>query len=539
MTKRLLAVLLVCVLAMTAMTACNNTETETGGTTTTTTAAGGDGTTTTTDDGIFDLGDDVFGTTTAASQDGETEDGTTTAASQNGDTTTAGKTTAGKTTAGKTTAGKTTTNKNDSGKKTTKTTKNTTKVQTQPSYSQVEDLSDLKDYEKDVYKKLPELKVDKEKKVVVLATSAASATPMMGRKYGLTVETVIVSPAELITKYITMVNKEEPPDVMIGNYNYTLISKGYVQAWDSYVDLTKSMWKAEKKVMDNFAVSKKHYLFVPKSHEGGAHLMYVVYNTGLMNEAGVTAPATLFAQNKWDWDAMIDTVDKLVGQGKSGAWLYNGPQAFVNSTGHDYVDFVNGRATNMLKNADVTRSIQAYSDLVAKKGVYTGNDAIDRLKAGSLGMIVGTQGTVMALEEEILKGKVDVTAFPRDPKKNEHYMPYMGNGFYLAKGAKHPNNAVAWMTCWHYEQDNDYRAAVNKDLQDRDAGGTPVKIFDKLRNIDEKVGGTMQTWDLFGSEAAVYISALGPALNAGSPWSLLSSELGPILNDGIRTFYGG
>ena len=36
-----------------------------------------------------------------------------------------------------------------------------------------------------------------------------------------------------------------------------------------------------------------------------------------------------------------------------------------------------------------------------------------------------------------------------------------------------------------------------------------------------------------------YISALGTGLNAGSPWSLLSSELSPLLDDGIRAFYGG
>ena len=114
----------------------------------------------------------------------------------------------------------------------------------------------------------------------------------------------------------------------------------------------------------------------------------------------------------------------------------------------------------------------------------------------------------------------------------------MGNGFYLAKGAKHPNNAVAWMTCWHYEQDAAYKKALNKELQADDLG-IPEKIYDALYNIDSNVNGTLQTWQLFGNAATVYISALGSGLNAGSPWSLLSSELSPILDDGIRAFYGG
>ena len=433
MTKRFLAIFLTGMLLFGMLTACGDKPPVESGTPTTTT---------TEDDGIFDLGDDAFGTTTTTGAQGDTD--TTTPTGSTGSTTGGTSQTTGKTTA--------------------KTTKKTSAKETNRTYDQVDNLNDLKEYEKAIYKKLPDLKTDAEKKVVVLSNSKAPESPMLGRKYGVSLETVVVSQSELVSKYVSMVNAETPPDVMIGNFNYTLISKGYVQAWDSYTDLKGSTWKKELPHMDNYAVGKKHYLFVPKDPNGGGHLMYVVYNAELMDEVGLTQPATLFAQKKWDWDAFLNTVEKLVGRGKSGVWMYNGPQAFVNSTGHDYVDFVNGRATNMLKSADITRSIQAYSDLVALGGVYGGNDAIERLSAGNLGMIVGTQGTVMALKDEILADKVNVTAFPRDPKKDEYYMPYMGNGFYLAKGAKHPNNAVAWMTCWHYEQDAAYKKALNKEL---------------------------------------------------------------------------
>lgn len=495
MTKRrILSMTLVGCMLSAMMTACG------GNSSSTDSSASGGGTTSTTkrDDGIFELNSDVF---SKPNSDPGSAPGS------------------------------------DPGSKPDNSTDTTSKV-TQPTYQQVENLDDLKSYERDVYQKLPELKTDVEKKLTILYNSEMSVSPMLTRKYGVSMETVVVPNAEMLNRYIAMVNADTPPDILVGNYNYTLISRGYVQAWDSYVDLKGSTWKDELPYMENYAVANKHYLFVPKDPNAGGHLMYVIYNAETIRENNLQSPGDLFAQNKWDWDAMANIAEKMTGNGRYGIAFYNGPQAFVNSTGHDYVDFVNGKAQNMLKNVDVTRAIQAYSDLVSHKAIYTGGNELEMLRRGNLAMAVGSQGGIMALKDEILAGKVGFTAFPRDPKKNDYYMPYMGNGFYLAKGAKHPNNAVAFMTTWHYEADSAYKAALNKELVSQGLG-TPEIIFNNLQAIDSKVKGTLQTWELFGSEATVYISALGTGLNAGSPWSLLSSELSPLLDDGIRTFYGG
>ena len=155
-------------------------------------------------------------------------------------------------------------------------------------------------------------------------------------------------------------------------------------------------------------------------------------------------------------------------------------------------------------------------------------------------MAVTTIGGVMAAKDQLLKGSCGFTAFPRDPQSNSYYMPYMANGFYLAKGAKHPNNAAAFLTTWHYEKTAEYRRELNKELlKSGDAKGMPEEIYNISADIDTKVKGTMQTWEMFGSEFGVYVSAVGSAINGGEPWSKIAAEFSPIADAGIKSFYGG
>ena len=63
-------------------------------------------------------------------------------------------------------------------------------------------------------------------------------------------------------------------------------------------------------------------------------------------------------------------------------WMYNGPQGLVNSTGHDYIDIVNGRPKSMVKDGNISRAMTLYSKLVTYKGIDMNNTTVTaRMKA--------------------------------------------------------------------------------------------------------------------------------------------------------------
>lgn len=503
-TKRILSLTLVCCLILTVLTACGK---EPGGSTvsgsSTTADVGSE------DNGIFELSSDIFGT--------DSGDVSSQTASKSEGTTSQGTASKGNTSQG------------------------TSSIR---EYDKVDekDISKLPQYVQNAYKQLPNRKTDSEKKLVIMNNEKMAESPLLGYKYGITMETITVPWTELLNRYIASVNANNPPDILIDSYSFTLISKQYVQAWDSYINLSDTMWSAEKPVNDNFAVGGKHYMLIPKDPATGGKVMYVLYNADMIKNAGLETPSELFAKNKWDWAAFTKIAEKLTNSNnkKFGAWLYNGPQAFVNSTGHDYIDFVGGKAKNMVKSAPVARAIQAYSDLVAKKAVYTGGNAEILVGRGDVAMAVTTIGGVMAVKDQILKGQCSFTALPKDPQADAHYMPYMANGFYLAKGAKHPNNAAAYMAAWHYEKTAEYRREHNQEaIASGDPKARPKQIFDIAEDIDNKVKGVMHTWDMFTSEYTVYVSAVGTAIAGGEPWSKIAAELSPLADAGIKAFYGG
>ena len=497
-TKRILSLMLACCLVLAVLTACKK---ETDGN-----ISSGSSMTANVeseDDGIIDLGSDIFGT--------ESESVSSQATTGSNGTTSKGGA-----------------------------------VSSQPpkEYEKVEttDISKLPQYIQKAYKQLSDLKTDSEKKLTIMYHEKMTESPLLGYKYGVTMETIVVPWTELMNRYIASVNANKGPDILIDDYNFTTISKQYVQAWDPYVNLSNSMWKEEKAINDTFAVGGKHYMFIPKDPSTAGHMMYVLYNADVIKNANLETPSALFEKGKWDWDAFGKIAEKLTNTTNKqyGAWLYNGPQAFVNSTGHDYIDFVNGRAKNMVKSAPVARAIQAYSDLIAKKTIYGGGNAETLVTRGDVAMAVTTIGGVMAAKDQILKGSCGFTAFPKDPQSDSHYMPYMANGFYLAKGAKHPNNAAAFLYCWHYEKSAEYRRELNKELlKSGDPKAYPEEIYNIAANVDAKVKGTMSTWEMFGGEYAVYVSAVGSAINGGEPWSKIAAELSPLADAGIKSFYGG
>lgn len=464
------------------------------------------------DDGIFDPGD-IFGTTTV---DGSSDNQTTVGGSSDKPTTVGGD------------------------KGTTATTKKTTTTtKKQPVYEQVlpDAVKKLPQYVQDVYKKLPDLETDEEKKVTLLTYLDVDASATLGYKYGITVESNKVAWYDLITTYVSMVNGGTCPDILISKYNYNMIKKQYVQAWNKHLNTKDSIWDDARARMDAFALAGQYYYFDVKGEADLESELYFLYNINMLEDAGVPLPADQFKNGEWDWNALEKAVEKL---SPGAIWMYNGPQGLVNSTGHDYIDIINGRPKSMVRDGDISRAMTLYSKLVAHKGIDLVNTTVTaRMKRDALAMCVGTQATIMTCKNEILKGQIGFTAIPRDPESEDYYAPYNCMGYYLGKEAKHVKNAVAYMYVMHYEGTLDYATKHNAQLRENgDKDVIPVEIETQLNEINRKSKKVLRTWDIFDSHFSEAVACIGANLNSGMSWSQNAATLEPVAQSSIKNFFG-
>lgn len=419
---------------------------------------------------------------------------------------------------------------------------NKTTSEEKPTYSQIkeDELSKQPQYIQDAYKKLPNVKTDSEKKLVIVSHFEEKQSQIMALKYGIQCETVVVPFSQIVLKHIQMVNAGQSPDIVRVNegYNFQLISKQYVQPWNKYLDVNHEMFKDAKPYNDQFAFGGQYYLFLHSAPSVG-NGMLVVYNKKLIKDARLQTPTELFESGKWDWAALGNIAEKLtVSPNQFGAYFYKGPLAYVYSTGNDYINFVNGKPKNMVNDANIARAVQAYSELVQKKCVYFPEDAVAKLKKGNLAMVVGNMTTVVNCKNEIVKGELDFVPFPRDVQADKYYaMADISSVPYLAKGAKHPNNAAALMYSLCVENNEDYKRAFNEQ-QLKEGRGTPWEIFDTSNKISKNLTPVLSTWTMFGTEVAQAVSSVGGNLEAGMPWSKNAALFSPIVDSGIKKFYG-
>ena len=462
------------------------------------------------DDGIFDPGN-IFGTTAGGSSDNKT-----TAAGNNGN------------------------NGNNGGKGTAATTKQqTTTTKKRPEYDQVlpDEVKKLPQYVQDVYKKLPDLETDKEKKVTLLTYLDIESSATLGYKYGITVEPTKVAWYDLITTYVNMVNSGSCPDILISKYNYNMIKKQYVQAWNKHMNVKDALWNDARTRMDAFAIGGQYYYFDVKGEADLESELYFIYNINMLKDAGVPLPADQFKKGEWDWNALDKAVEKL---SPNAIWMYNGPQGLVNSTGHDYIDIVNGRPKSMVKDGNISRAMTLYSKLVTYKGIDMNNTTVTaRMKKDALAMCIGTKATILTCKNEVLKGQIGFTAIPKDPQSKSYYGAYNCMGYYIGKEAKHVKNAVAYMYVMHYEGTLDYMTKHNAQLRKNgDTDVIPLEIETQINEINRKSKKVLRTWDIFDSHFAESVSCIGSSMNDGTPWSQLAATLEPAAQSAIKNFFG-
>ncbi len=468
------------------------------------------------DDGIFDIGDDVFGedTTTAPSA----EDTTTAPSTENTGTSKVEQPT-------------TTTQK-----KTTTTTKKGTAT-TSPLTD-----SNTQNTDKKHAANLPKMDL-KNKTVTILRNTAITESTLAKEAYGLTLDVTIVDSSTLLTRFVTMASSDNCPDMYWSDFNSQLIARKYVQAWDTYVDISSDLWKGNKASLDVWKVGGKHYYLFPQQGISG----YTLYNKEIFDEYNVQYPSKLFAQGKWNWTAMQQFVEKLtIDNNKDGVpeiyGLFSdlGPFLWVQSTGHDYVSIENGTPKNLMLSENVSRAMSAWMKVVDTKGyIHDTGEEIEAFLRGEVAMYSMITSNILYREDVIKgieEGRYDFTAIPKDPQADKHYTAGTTAGYFLPKNSKNPEGAVAYMNVLRYQVSNKgYLADTRKELLDKGVGFTQA-MYDTMDDIQSKVTPVQDTWNHMGQEFLSCVTGPGGELLKGKSWAQVSAEYSPRVDAIIKNY---
>lgn len=503
LNKRVLALasaVLLC--AILCFSACGKKPTD--GKTSSQTPDTGTSTSATDDDGIFDPGDNPFGDDTTISDENPND----TTAGQNGETSP-------------------TTSGNKINRPSSSSSSSTPKTTLAPPTSELEAAA----------ARMPKVNLTN-KTVTILSHAKHEAPEVLGVAYkGYTLKSEQVSTDAVMTRFVTMVNSGKSPDLLWSDYNPQLIAKQYVQAWDSHIDLNNDIWKGVKPSIDNWKVGGKHYYIFAT---GGRQNIFL-YNRAMFKAKGLTEPAELFKQGKWDWDALENMVKKLTidenNDGKPeqyGLALDGGAHAFVFSTGTDYVKFTNARPKNMLLSAEVTRAMEFYIKLNKDNKLFTGGNMTEAFERGEIAILNTQKWVALKNKDKIASGEYMYTTTPKDPKASAHYTAEETPGYYLPKGAKNIPGAVAYMIASRFGYVDEGLKKANAAAAAAKGEATPKVITDMETLIDQKTTAVQLGWTYL--QLGPYLSDINLRPLTGESWSKVAAEVSPKIDNAIKTF---
>lgn len=365
--------------------------------------------------------------------------------------------------------------------------------------------------------------------------------------YGIEIEPIRTGVDDYNTKFFSLVMSDEAPDISHLGNDLAIISKGYLQPWDSYIDTTTALWEG---VAANFESQRfnggSHTLNIQPNRTEG-----VWYNKAIFSEYGLETPRELLEKGEWTWDTFRELAVKLTVDDDAdgvpeiyGAAITNGLY-LLNSTGVELISLVDGKISNNVRSADVARAIEFYSQLMIEDSVLYDGDAKSFFATGGIAMMWGGLWFRVAFPDLIKAGNVDFIPFPKDPNADAYYM-YDSFSFYsLSASAAHPNAAAAYVSGLRYNTFVvDEEAVAEKEALSIDE---QIEKYGWTNEMDAQYMEDFYYSDLFTPCESMYNQfQLGQFLGTlfvrplqGEPWSSIAEELYPQCESLISNIING
>lgn len=244
--------------------------------------------------------------------------------------------------------------------------------------------------------------------------------------YGASIEYIQTDSNEKLSTLAQRLLSGDPVDMIPYEWDAVPngVTKNQYQPLDDYyyiLEMDTELWEDMEDVIDMFEYNGGHYV-VPYTISDP---IIITYSRKMMESEGLDDPYELYEKGEWDWDAMMDMMNKFVSNTPEGSTRYgiNGwfGQAVIQSTGHTVVTYEDGVFINNIDDPEIEQAELLMQEM-ATKNLY---------RADWVGYFPDDQSTLFfAMGDWALGGSnaknqdadLMVVPFPKSPNADENYL---------------------------------------------------------------------------------------------------------------------
>lgn len=378
-----------------------------------------------------------------------------------------------------------------------------------------------------------------------------AANLLMQEVYGCKLKVVRTTYAELPAKAVNLRLANNAPDLIkFRNQEFpSLIENDVVANVTEYLDFDNPLYADLKSAADAYAYKGEYYTF-PTGELFNNN--YIYYWTSYFEDQGLDTPMDLYENGEWTFSAMQEMMkDLTIDEDRDGIIDIYGlvlhPIYSFSISGEDFVTY--DAETGLYANNLRSPALAEYFDFLYNTST-AGDDTrlmsqedISCFAAKNAVMMLGERWVMAEYYDDILEGRVGVAPAPKMDSTEEHFAQGRVDQFWIGKGAKNLNGALAYLACCRVVAQNPDLA---KELTER-SGNTYIEWPDEIQELRDHMNDPeyftlllpryagVGTW---GDDTFGFWDLSSKITQFELPWQTVMEEHYPLLQESINQANG-
>lgn len=342
----------------------------------------------------------------------------------------------------------------------------------------------------------------------------------------------------------TRITTKESPDL----YKYesgsgdwpNLIVAGQVQCVDDLIDYDSPLFSHMKDAYESMKIGGKGYL-LPAGI--GNNRDTVLYNKKLFEDAGLETPYELYKKGEWTMDKMEEyakqfTVIKDDGTVDSIGMYCVDEGPFIAATGKDIFEVgEDGKFVNNIKDPMIAKAMERIQRMYRDEKCMSMDQSTSRdlMIKGKMAMYAGPFWLIDTLKVLTNAGSLELVPFPKDPDADKWYLDGSITGFFIPRGAKNPDAALAWIAA-QTEYDKNPEKMEREAAQNATKYNMNPEVTNLFKDmpISDEFEMMFLTYKNFDDFYQKFYNEFWDNLIQGESWSTIAERLSPAVDDQIK-----
>ncbi|MDE6035522.1 MAG: ABC transporter substrate-binding protein [Ruminococcus sp.] len=261
---------------------------------------------------------------------------------------------------------------------------------------------------------------------------------------------------------------------------------------DDYINFTSPLWDGVRELNDTFLWNGRHYIISTRIAGDNCG---VIYNRKTVREAGLSDPAELYADGKWNWDTFEEMLKKFTDTenqryGIDGWWFEFG---LIATTGIAPVSMENGKLVSNISGPAMERVQNRIYRLYQNDYIAIGSEAYGwNTKPANIGegkTLFYPCGLYQFYKsptewKRIFGEEAFFVPMPKDPESTEYYVPVGMEAYAFVKGGHNPEGVGKFLECKRFIM-NDTETLAIADRQMKEDYGWTDEMFSMKESMQE------------------------------------------------------